>query len=121
MASVRLPDLPKDKEFEEYVAAYLQSDGKFIERKVIEKSVAEVLEFNIIATQYDVDLPRLQLIEVKSGGWGFPDLFKVYGWMNYLNIIEGGFVAQKDKQNLEFYRTKAKELRIDLTVIPDLS
>ena len=81
MASVSLPELPKGKEFEEYISAFFQSGGNYIERSIIEREVEEVLELDIITTDYCSSTPEIKLVEVKSGGWGFPDLFKVRGWM----------------------------------------
>jgi propanediol utilization protein len=40
--------------------------------------------------------PEIQLIEVKSGNWGFPDIFKLRGWMDYLNINKGVFIAKRE-------------------------
>jgi hypothetical protein len=124
MAFVRLPDLPKGKEFEEYISAYFQSAGYYIERNIIEKGAKgakEVLELDIITTDYRLSPPKLTLVEVKSGNWDFPDLFKVRGWMDYSNICSGIFVACKDKENINLYKEKAKKLNIALVVIPDLS
>jgi len=54
MMAVSLPDLPKGKEFEEYISAFFQSGGNYIERNIIEKESKgkEVLELDIIATDY---------------------------------------------------------------------
>jgi len=121
MASVSLPDLPKGKEFEEYISAYFQSGGNYIERNIIEREVEEVLELDIITTDYCLSPPEIKLLEVKSGEWGFPDLFKMHGWMDYLNISKGVFVASKEKSTADFFKKKAKGLNIDLEVIPNLS
>jgi len=86
----------------------------------IEREVQEVLELDIITTDYGSSPPQIQLLEVKSGDWGFRDLFKVRGWMDYLNMSNGVFIASEEKGGLDFYQDKAKRLDIDLTVIPDL-
>lgn len=121
MASISLPDLPKGKEFEEYISAILQSGGNYIERSIIEREVEEVLELDIIATDYISSPPEIKLIEVKSGDWGFPDLFKVLGWMDYLNISKGVLVVSKERSNVDFFKEKAQKMNIDLVAIPDLS
>jgi len=121
MASVSLPDLPKGKEFEEYISAFFQSSGNYIERNIVEREIEEVLELDIITTDYCPSPPEIKLIEVKSGNWGFPDLFKIRGWMDYLNIDKGVFVASKERDHIDFFKEKAKRLNIDLIVIPDLS
>jgi hypothetical protein len=111
--------LPKGKEFEEYISAFFQSGGNYIERSIIERAVEEVLELDIITTDYCSSPPEIKLFEVKSGEWGFPDLFKVRGWMDYLNISKGIFFASKEKSNIDFFKEKAKTLNIDLVVISD--
>ncbi len=120
MASVRLPDLPKGKEFEEYVSSMFQSCGYYIERQIIERDIEEVLELDIVFTDYDQYPPEIKLIEVKSGDWGFPDLFKLRGWMDYLNFSESVFIANKEKENIDFLRAKCANLGIHLVVIPNL-
>jgi hypothetical protein len=42
--SIALPNLPKEKELEEYVSAHLQSSGLYVERNIIERGEEEVLE-----------------------------------------------------------------------------
>lgn len=121
MAYVRLPDLPKGKEFEEYISAFFQSGGSYIERNIIERETEEVLELDIVTTDYSSSLPKIKLVEVKSGSWGFPDLFKIRGWMDYLNIDNGVFIASKERDHIDLFKEKAKRLNIDLVVIPDLS
>lgn len=76
---------------------------------------------DIITTDYCSSPPEIKLLEVKSGKWGFPDLFKVRGWMDYLDISKGIFIAGGEKNNVEFLKKKAKGLNIDLVVIPKLS
>jgi len=121
MASISLPDLPKGKEFEEYISAYFQSAGYYIERNIIERGPEEVLELDIIITDYCPSLPQIKLLEVKSGDWGFSDLFKMRGWMDHLNISNGIFIVSKEKDNIEFFKEKAKKLNIDLITIPSIS
>jgi len=122
MTSVILPNLPKGKEFEEYISAFFQSAGNYyIERNIIEREAEEVLELDIIITDYDFSPPKIKLLEVKSGDWGFSDLFKVRGWMDYLNIASGIFVASKERNNVDFLKEKAKKLNIDVVIIPNLS
>ena len=63
-----------------------------------------MLELDIIITDYNQSPPALKLIELKSGGWGFSDLFKIKGWIDYLNILEAVFIVQQEKKNIEFFR-----------------
>lgn len=121
MASVSLPKLPEGKEFEEYISAFFQCDGCYIERNIIEREVQEVLELDIITTDHRKTPPQITLLEVKSKGWGFADLFKVRGWMDYTGIEKGLFIAGEERQYMEFWQAKAKKLGIDLVAVPDLS
>jgi len=117
----RLPELPKDKEFEEYISAYFQASGYYIERNVIERAPKEVLELDIISTDYSVTPPEVRLLEVKSGAWGFADLFKQRGWMDYLNVSRGMLIASGGKDDVDFFAEKAARLGINLLVISSLS
>jgi hypothetical protein len=74
--AIELPAQPKEKEFEEYIAGFLQCAGVYIERNIVERDVKEVLELDIITTNYDQCPPDVRLIEIKSGGWGFSDISK---------------------------------------------
>lgn len=121
MARVQLPELPTHDEFEDYTAALLRLGRYYIERNLAFRDIEEILELDIVLTDYESEQPELQVVEVKSGDWGFPDLFKVFGWMKYLEIPRGLFVAKKDKENKEFIQKVAREMKIDLFVIPDIS
>jgi len=93
-----LPPLPTDTEFEDYVAAYLQAAGFYLERSIIQREEAEILELDIISTSYAKGkAPSERLIEVKSGGWGFPEIFKVSGWGKYLQLEDLCLVVCKEK------------------------
>lgn len=117
---VSLPSLPKDKEFEEYVAAFLQSSGYFVERSIIDRGEQEVLELDIITTEYsNAKPPKERLIEVKSGGWGFSEIFKLSGWSNYLKIDDVDLIVCIKKPNQEFYEKKAKDIGVGLLYHPN--
>ena len=114
--TVTLHDVPKKAaELEEYVAALFQSSGHFVEKQVIEREPAtDILEFDAVATSYETGLPKQILVEAKSGGWGFADVFKVRGWMTYLDIADGAFYASKEieKKDPAFVHKKASGLGI---------
>ena len=120
MASVSLPELPKGHEFEEFISAFYQSGMFFIERNIIERDIEEVLELDVIAADYGQSPPAIQLIELKSGNWGFADLFKLKGWIDYLNLTSATFIVQQGRNNTDFYVGKAKSLGIELIVIPNI-
>jgi hypothetical protein len=122
MASVSLPELPTGDEFEEYISAFFQCGGYYVDRKLIERGEDEILELDIITSNYKQDSPPdIRLLEIKSGSWGFSDIFKVKGWMVYLNLNDGKFVVLKDRDARDYFAEKAKTLGIDLVVIPDLT
>lgn len=113
--TVSLPKFPTDTEFEDFVAAHLQSAGFFIEKSVIDREEADVLELDIVFTGYKADEPPIEkLIEVKSGGWGFSDIFKLSGWGKYLGISDLHLVIAKTNNQLDFYKKKASDVGIDL-------
>jgi len=115
MTTVSLPSLPKEKEFEEYVSAFLQASGLYVERSIIYREEDEILELDIITTQYGDGAPPFEtLIEVKSGSWGFSDIFKLIGWGNYLNIENIELVVCKKKSNQEFFETKANDIGVKI-------
>lgn len=121
MAHVALPKLPQGDEFEEYVSAYFQCGGFYIDRKLIERGEDEVLELDIIATAYQKDqVPDIQLLEIKSGKWGFADIFKVKGWMVYLQLSDGKFIVREGRKTLDFFINKSKPLGITVIPISDL-
>ncbi len=118
--TVSLPELPKDVEFEDYVAAYLQASGFYIEKSIIDRQGTEILELDIIFTDYRHDRPPIEkLIEVKSGGWGFSEIFKMLGWGKYLNITDLNLVVCKEKPNQEFYREKSNDIGVTLIYHPN--
>lgn len=117
---VNLPELPKGKEFEEFISAYFQSSGLYVERNIIDKGVEEVLELDIITTDYNKIPPSIKLHEIKSGGWGFSDIFKLRGWIDYLNIPSALLVVNNNKDNIEFIKEKVNPLAVDLAVVEKL-
>jgi hypothetical protein len=117
---LKLSKLPKEKEFEEYVSSLFQSDGFYIEKNIIDRQDKEILELDSIVTNYNTIVPRFRFVEVKSGDWGFSDLFKIRGWQDYTKIRRSLFIAQKTKTKLDFYKSVAKKISINLIVIDDL-
>jgi hypothetical protein len=124
VATVTLHPIPqKADELEEYVAALFQSSGHFVEKRVIEREVeGEVLELDAVATSYESGLPVMTLVEAKSGGWGFADLFKLCGWMQYLDINAGAFFASKaiDKSP-NFIQKKLQPLGVRIVHLSDFA
>lgn len=96
-----LPKLPKGKDLEDWVAAWFQTAGYYVEKNMTaQESGSQMLELDAVATRYDGSSPKPVLVEVKSGAtWGYSDLFKVLGWMQFLGIPEGLLVASQPKAN----------------------
>jgi hypothetical protein len=117
MAGVRLPEFPKGKEFEEYISALLQAGGYYIERNIIDRKGTEVLELDVITTDYSKKLPNIQLLEVKSSEWHFSDLFKVRGWMDYLKLNNAAFIAKGSRDNVDRFEEVAGVLEITPVII----
>jgi hypothetical protein len=96
MAKIALPRVPgSGPELEDYVAGMFQAAGYFVEKNIRQRAVTDVLELDAVATSYDGPLPESVLAEAKGGRWGFPDIFKVAGWMAYLGIERGGFFVKE--------------------------
>ena len=87
----KLPKTPTGKELEDFVAALFQTSEFFVEKNIQEE---KVLELDAVVTVYDGGKPEPFLVEVKSGDWGYRDIFKVLGWMTYLGLPRGVFVVR---------------------------
>lgn len=88
--TITLPKKPKGEDFEDLVGAYLLSRGYFIEANLhLREGSVEILELDIIATPPVNPLTDAILLDAKSGKSGFADIFKMYGWMKYLDIDKG--------------------------------
>ncbi|WP_340117299.1 hypothetical protein [Pelagibius sp. 7325] len=120
MTGAKLPELPKGSEFEELVAGILQTGGNFTERKIIERDKVDILELDIISTDYNDKLPNLKLVEAKSGSWGSSDVFKICGWMTYLNIPNGLLVTLSNRDHIDRIQKRAEALGIDLQPLENL-
>jgi hypothetical protein len=89
--AAELSDLPATpNELEDFVAALFQASGHFVEKNIH----ADELELDLVATNYREDPPLVTLGEAKSGGWGYGELFKLVGWMRYLDIDGGALFCQ---------------------------
>ena len=120
MATATLPQLPKGKEFEELIAAVLQGHGYYVERNIIDRQEQEVLELDIITSKYGDGLPESNLYEAKTGSWGFEDIFKIRGWLDYLNMESGCLVVLQTNPNIEFYKKIASSLNVEVVPVPSI-
>lgn len=60
------------------------------------------------------------LIEVKGGKWGFTDLFKVVGWMQYLGLEHGAFFMTR-WEDREAAPRKMEPLGLDVVCFDDFT
>ena len=105
---------PIEKDYEEYICAFFQSGGLYVEKSIIHRETEEIMELDIIINDFNESGVTKKLIEIKSGGWGFSDIFKVKGWLVYLKIEEGVFIVKTLKDNFDYFQRKALELNVDL-------
>lgn len=119
--AIELPQIPKDKDYEDYLCAYLQAGGLYVERSIIHREVEELLELDILTTDFQESSADNLLVEIKGGDWGFSDIFKIRGWLTYLNYNEGCFIVQKSRPSISYFQDKAKELNIKLIDNSDLT
>jgi hypothetical protein len=114
-----LVDAPVGKDLEDFVAALLQLGRVYVEKNIVQR---DILELDVVTTAYDQDIPHQTLVEVKSGEWGLSDIFKVAGWMKYLNMKDGAFVVTKcPTQQLDSIDKVSADLGIKLVVIDDFA
>jgi hypothetical protein len=87
MATVELSEMPEGgTDLEHYVAALFQVGRYYVEKNLIERVPTDVLELDVVASDFAGVQPNPVLIEVKGGSWGWGDLFKMLGWKTYLGI-----------------------------------
>jgi len=112
-----LTDAPKKKEYEEFIAAILQSTGFYVEKNIKKYDEQQLLELDIIATEYrEEDKPKKKIIEVKSGDWGPTEIFKMRGWMEYLNAEEGFIISLQSQKSIGGLSRLGSDLNIGIQV-----
>ena len=125
MVTITLPEIPTGQDLEDFVAAYLQCGGFYTEKSLTERGETEVLELDIMAWK-PADLPpEHTLFEVKGGGSGFSDIFKVLGWKTYLqqrgvnNAYLIAPIRNRTPSVIEYMGNKCNEIGIDLIAHED--
>ncbi len=82
------------KQFEDQLAAFFHCYGCYVEKNLhFREGGDEFLEIDLMITDYPPDsAPRIFIAEAKSGKWGFHDIFKIRGWMDFIDTeTHGGF------------------------------
>jgi len=97
VVDVLLSDIPdKGIDLEHYVAALFQSAGYFVEKNITERDPADVLELDVVASDYSSAQPAQPiLVEVKGGGWGWKEVFNLLGRSEYLGIENSALVVKE--------------------------
>lgn len=115
---IQLPYLPQGEYYEDFVAALLCAGGYYIEKRINLRAPINILELDLVTSKYDSKKVDKTLCEIKSGEWGFPDIFKVKGWMDFLQLQKASFVCLNNKKT-DFTKKQevAKTLNIDLVEI----
>ncbi|MCW3105198.1 MAG: hypothetical protein JWO09_3638 [Bacteroidetes bacterium] len=119
--AIILESNPLEKDYEDYICAYFQSGGLYVEKSIIHRETEEILELDIITTDFNPNETKKKLIEIKSGNWGFSEIFKVKGWLFYLKMEAGIFIVKKPRDSFEYFYKKAAELGIELIDNSDLT
>jgi len=119
--AITLESNPIEKDYEDYICAYFQSGGLFVEKSIIHRETEEILELDIILTDFGNENVTRKLVEIKSGNWGFSEIFKVKGWLVYLKMENGLFIIKKPRNSIDYFKRKADELSIELIDNSDLS
>lgn len=115
----KLPDIPKDTDFEDYVSAFYQLSGLFLERGVVYRADGkdakkELLEMDIVTSEIKPGVTDRTVVEIKSKGWGSGEIFKVAGWMRFLDIPKGAFIVQETDNTFDITKSMAASLDIEL-------
>lgn len=118
---IELPEIPKDEDYEDYVCAHIQSSGMYVEKKIIYREVEELLELDIIISDFNSTRIDKFLTEVKSKKWGFSEIFKLKGWMVFLKFAKALFIVQETRPSQSWFRDVAQGLNVDLIDNSDLS
>lgn len=113
---IDLPLIPKDFAYEDYVASVLNAGGYYLERGIHKRERNDILELDIVTNKFTAIGIEKTISEIKSGGWGFPEIFKVRGWLDYLKFERASFVVQKPDPNQDVYNKVASQLAISMIV-----
>ncbi|WIX92542.1 restriction endonuclease [Amycolatopsis sp. DG1A-15b] len=120
--TITLPQIPGvGAELEDYVAALFQASGYFVEKNIVERAPDEVLELDIVATYYSSAGAESMIVEAKGGKWGYPDIFKVVGWMRYLGQRQGAFFVKNGSKDVEQVRARFDPLNVKFVDLGDFS
>lgn len=91
---ITLPKEPNGHQYEEAMAAAVRSIGYFTEtRTILDHDGREVLELDVVASPATEAFAARILLDAKRSSAGFSDIFKIYGWREFLKIPKGCIVC----------------------------
>ena len=102
---------PKGWELEDLVSAHFASRACYVETSIKERNPDEILELDVVWTDYRDSSEVRHPVEVKSGEWHLPDIFKFYGWTQYLRLEPGLFIHKESHGRLDPETLKRVEER----------
>jgi len=108
---------PKGWELEDFIAAHFICRGCYVETGVKERNPDEILELDIVRTDYREEPQTRHPVEVKSGEWGLGDVFKFYGWTRYLGLEPGEFIHKEPCGRVDPASIKHIEERTHVTLL----
>lgn len=114
---------PSGFELEDFVAAHLASRRVYVETGITHRDPKDILELDVVWTDYR-NKPNLRFpIEVKSGDWHLGDLFKFFGWTRYLHLPSGQFICKRlpNRMSHDSLMRLCKKLDINLIHIDNLN
>lgn len=91
----KLSENPEGIELEDFISAHFASRGCYVETSLVERGPEDILELDIVWTDYRNDPEVKRPVEVKSGSWHLADVFKFYGWTRYLELEPGQFIHKE--------------------------
>ena len=112
---LKLPQMPQGEYYEDFIAALLCVGGFYIEKRIEMSEPINILELDVVSTKLSADCINKTLIEIKSGQWGMPDVFKVRGWLDFLKYNNASFISlNASREQFEQRQQIAEELQIKL-------
>lgn len=119
MTVVKLPDAPRETEFEEFISAFVQCSGRFVERNIRERSPNDICELDIVATDHTDTDSKAIIIEVKSGKCGFNDIFTLKGKAIFLGVADVLLVSLEDAIDRDLKEYVATKVGISVAYVGD--
>lgn len=87
-----------------------------MDRRINLTNPTNILELDVVTSQFFKDRVSKTIVEIKSGDWGFPEIFKVRGWLDYLGFDQGAFVSLNcTKQNFLHIQREAQKINVLLS------